>query len=127
MTVAALEALVLRETLAGGSDRPRLAQEFWKACAAAVDTPWQMSAGGTARLPGYRGPVSRRTRMVNAYMTTLQRAAWSDPAVGTAFVRVAQLEAPPQTLVSPSVVARVVRASRRRPVVVPGPRVPAVA
>ncbi len=30
--------------------------------AAVVDTPWQMSAGGTARLPGYRSPVSRRTR-----------------------------------------------------------------
>ena len=127
MTVAALEALALREVLADGPDRLRLAQEFWQACAAVVDTPWQMSAGGTARLPGYRGPVSRRTRMVNAYLTTLQRAAWSDTAVGTAFVRVAQLEAPPQSLVSPSVLARVVRASRRRPAVVPSSRVPAAA
>ena len=65
--------------------------------------------------------------MVNAYLTTLQRAAWSDTAVGTAFVRVAQLEAPPQSLVSPSVLARVVRASRRRPAVVPSSRVPAAA
>ena len=124
MTVAALEALALREVLAGGVDRPRLAQEFWQACAAAVDTPWQMSAGGTARLPGYRGPVSRRTRVLNAYTTAVQRAAWSDTAVGTAFVRVAQLEAPPPTLMSPSVLARVVRSSRRPPVV-PSPRVPA--
>ncbi len=124
MTVAALEALALREVLAGGVDRPRLAQEFWQACAAAVDTPWQMSAGGIARLPGYRGPVSRRTRVLNAYTTAVHRAAWSDTAVGTAFVRVAQLEAPPPTLMSPSVLARVVRSSRRPPVV-PSPRVPA--
>ena len=105
-------------------DRPRLEREFWQACAAAVETPWQLSAGGTARLPGYRGPVSRRTRVVNAYTTTLQRAALSDTVVGTAFVRVAQLEAPPPTLMSPSVLARVVRSSRRPPVV-PSPRVPA--
>ncbi len=125
MTVAALEALALREVLADGPDRLRLAQEFRQACAAVVDTPWQMSTGGTARLPGYRGPVSRRTRVVNAYLTTLQRAAWSDPAVGAAFVRVAQLEAPPRELVSPSVLARVARASRRPRVAVPSPRVPA--
>jgi hypothetical protein len=63
--------------------------------------------------------------MVNAYLTTLQRTMSSDPAVGTAFVRVAQLEAPPSSLLSPSVLARVVRASRRPRVVVPSPRVPA--
>ena len=125
MTVAAQEALVLREMLAGGWGRPRFAQDFWQACAAVVDTPWQMSAGGATRLPGYRGPVDRRTRMVNAYMTTLQRAMSSDSAIGTAFVRVAQLEAPPSTLLSPSVLARVVRASRRPRAVVPSPRVSA--
>ena len=48
----------------------------------------------------------------------------SDSAIGTAFVRVAQLEAPPSTLVSPSVLARVVRSSHRLPVV-PSPRVAA--
>jgi hypothetical protein len=57
--------------------------------------------------------------MVNAYMTTLQRAMSSDSAIGTAFVRVAQLEAPPSTLLSPSVLARVVRASRRPRAAVP--------
>jgi 2-polyprenyl-6-methoxyphenol hydroxylase-like FAD-dependent oxidoreductase len=113
MTVAALEALVLRDVLRQGMDRPSLAQEFWRGCASVVDVPWQMSTGGATRLPGYRGPVDRRTRMVNTYMSTLQRAMASDPAVGTAFVRVAQLEAPPSSLVSPSVLARVVRASCR--------------
>ena len=125
MTVAALEALVLRDALRQGVDRPALAQDFWRGCASVVDVPWQMSTGGTTRLPGYRGPVDRRTRMVNAYLTTLQRTMSSDPAVGTAFVRVAQLEAPPSSLLSPSVLARVVRASRRPRVVVPSPRVPA--
>ena len=113
MTVACLEALVLRDVLRGGLDRPSLAQDFWQACAPLVDIPWQIAAGGDRRLPGVPGPVDRRTRLLNGYIARVQRAAAVDPAVGTAFLRVANLEAPPSSLMSPSVLARVVRSSRR--------------
>ncbi|WP_448640211.1 FAD-dependent oxidoreductase [Geodermatophilus sp. URMC 63] len=125
MAVAALEALALRDVLRGGLDRPSLAQEFWRACAPVVDVPWQIAAGGDRRYPGVPGPVDRRTRLLNGYVARVQRAAAVDPAVGTAFLRVANLEAPPPSLMAPSVLARVVRASRRVPAV-PRPRVPAV-
>ncbi|MGY1704442.1 FAD-dependent oxidoreductase [Geodermatophilus sp. SYSU D00697] len=122
MTVASLEALALRDVLRRGLDRPSLAQEFWRACAPIVDVPWQMAAGGDRRFPGVPGPVDRRTRLLNGYVARVQRAAAVDPAVGTAFLRVANLEASPPSLMSPSVLARVARASRRRPVVVSRPR-----
>ena len=125
MTVATLEALALRDVLRRGLDRPSLAQEFWRACAPVVDVPWQIAAGGDRRFAGVPGPVDRRTRLLNGYVTRVQRAAAVDPAVGTAFLRVANLEAPPPSLMSPSVLARVVRSSRRARVVVPSPRVPA--
>jgi 2-polyprenyl-6-methoxyphenol hydroxylase-like FAD-dependent oxidoreductase len=126
MTVACLEALALRDVLRRGLDRPSLAQEFWRATAPIVDVPWQIAAGGDRRFPGVPGPVDRRTRLLNGYVTRVQRAAAVDPAVGTAFLRVANLEAPPSSLMSPSVLARVVRSSRRPLLGAPRP-VPAAA
>jgi 2-polyprenyl-6-methoxyphenol hydroxylase-like FAD-dependent oxidoreductase len=123
MTVACLEALVLRDVLRGGPDRPSLAQDFWRACAPVVDIPWQMAAGGDRRLPGIPGPVDRRTRLLNGYVARVQRAAAVDPAVGTAFLRVVNLEAPPPSLMAPSLLARVLRSSRR-PAATAAPRVP---
>ncbi|MGY1594217.1 NAD(P)/FAD-dependent oxidoreductase [Geodermatophilus sp. SYSU D00708] len=113
MTVAAVEALALRELLAGGLDRPGLAAQFWQVAATTIDNPWHIAVGGDMRLPGYRGPVDRRTRVVNAYLAKVHRAASSDPVVGTAFMRVAQMEAPPSSLMSPGVMAHVLRGSRR--------------
>jgi hypothetical protein len=113
MTVAALQALALRELLSGGLDRPGLAAAFYQVAATTIDNPWQIAVGGDMRLPGYRGPVDRRTRVVNAYLAKVQRAASLDPVVGTAFIRVAQLEAPPSSLMSPGVMTRVLRGSRR--------------
>src|SRR3712207_3864706 len=116
MTVASLEALALRDVLRRGLDRPSLAQEFWQACAPIVDVPWQIAAGGDRRFPGVPGAVDRRTRLLNGYVTRVRRASAVDPAVGTAFLRVANLEAAPSSLVSPALLARVVRLSRRPPV-----------
>ena len=122
MTVACLEALVLRDVLRGGLDRPSLAQDFWQGCAPVVDVPWQIAVGGDRRLPGVPGPVDRRTRLLNGYVARVQRAAAVDPAVGTAFLRVANLEAPPPSLMSPSLLVRVLRSSRR-PAATPATRV----
>ena len=50
--------------------------------------------------------------MVNAYVSRVQAAAAVDPDVGLAFLRVANLLDRPESLLRPSVAARVLRASR---------------
>lgn len=55
--------------------------------------------------------------MANAYVERLQAAAEHDPELSKAFIRVAGLIDPPQALMRPRLMLRVLRASRaaRRP------------
>ena len=64
------------------------------------------------RLPGVPGPVPRKVRIINAYVARVQAAAAVDPAVGLAFLRVANTVDLPEKLLRPSVVLRVLRAGR---------------
>lgn len=126
MTVAALEALALRTSLAEGASG--LAHRFFRRAARVIDGPWDIAAGGDLRLPSVPGPRPPRVRMVNAYVSRVQAAAAVDPDVGLAFLRVANLLDRPESLLRPSVAARVLRASspiseRRGPrFTVPRPR-----
>ncbi|MGK5111267.1 FAD-dependent oxidoreductase [Geodermatophilus sp. CPCC 205506] len=128
MTVACLEALALRDVLRRGVDGPALPRAFWRAIEPVVDVPWEIAVGGDLRIPGVRGPLDRRTRVVNGYIGRVHRAAALDPAVGTAFLRVAHLEAPPASLMAPTVMAHVLVGSRRWPSgttrLIPVPRSP---
>lgn len=124
MTVAALEALALRTSLA--EDAADLAPRFFRRAARVIDGPWDIAAGGDLRIPQVPGPRSPRVRMVNAYVSRVQAAAAADPDVGLAFLRVANLLDRPESLLRPSVAARVVRAgppkARRRGFGIPRPR-----
>lgn len=112
MTVAALQALALRGCLADGG--ATLARRFFPAAARIVDGPWDISVGGDLRFPAVVGHRSVRVRSVNAYLERLHEAAEHDPRVGRAFLRVVNLVDPPQSLLRPSVVARVLT-GRSRP------------
>lgn len=114
MTVAATEALVLRDCLARGTDR--LARRFFRRVAKVVDIPWDIVVGGDLRFPAVEGRRTLKVRAVNAYLARLHVAAASDPAVGLAFLTVANLARGPQRLLAPDVAARVVRGNwGRRP------------
>lgn len=112
MTVAALEALALRRCLGEGPDR--LARRFFRAAGRLVDGPWAIAVGGDLRFPEVEGPRSRKVRFVNAYLERLHVAAAHDPEVGRAFLRVVNLLDPPERLLAPSVVARVLRGAPSR-------------
>ncbi|MET8146198.1 FAD-binding monooxygenase [Sphaerisporangium sp. NPDC005288] len=112
MTVAACEAVALRECLADGLDG--LARRFFGRAARIIDVPWDMSVGGDLRFPSVEGPRSPRVRLLNGYLTRLHAAAEADPVVGNAFLSVANLQAPPQRLLSPGIIARVLRPRSRR-------------
>ncbi|WP_187406078.1 NAD(P)/FAD-dependent oxidoreductase [Microbispora triticiradicis] len=108
MTVAACEAAALRECLAGGGGAG-LARRFFERAGRIIDVPWDMSVGGDLRFPSVEGPRTPRTKLLNRYISRLHVAAEADPVVGHAFLSVANLQAPPQHLMSPGVLARVLR------------------
>ncbi len=107
MTVAACEALALRDALAEAPNR--LAARFFAAAAKIIDVPWQMAVGGDLALPQVPGPRPFPVRLINAYMARVRKAAVDDPVVAAAFVRVMHLLAPPPTLMAPALMWRVLR------------------
>lgn len=112
MTVAAQEAVLLRDCLkAGNAD---LAQRFFAAAATTIDTPWDIAVGNDLRHPQVEGPRSPKVRFINWYIGKLHMAARHDAKLATAFLEVANLEAPPTQLLHPAIVMRVIGGNLRR-------------
>ena len=112
MTVAALEALLLRDLLRDGTDG--LARRFFRRAAKLIDSPWSIATGSDLRFPQIEGQRPPGARLANAYLDRYHAAAAADPALGTAFLRVANLIDPPARLFDPRLMVRVGRATRRR-------------
>jgi 2-polyprenyl-6-methoxyphenol hydroxylase-like FAD-dependent oxidoreductase len=110
MTVAAAEGLLLRRLLSG--DPARLWRRFFRGAARVVDGPWSIAVGTDLRFPAIPGRRSPRVRFVNAYVHRLHAAAQDDAVLGTAFLRVLNLVDPPERLLRPGVVLRVLRGRR---------------
>ena len=107
MTVAAQEAALLQQCLeAGEAD---LARRFFAAARDAIDIPWDIAVGNDLRHPKVQGRRSLKVRFVNWYIGKLHVAARHDARLATAFLRVANLEAPPTLLLSPGNALRVIR------------------
>lgn len=110
MSVAALEALTLRRHLERGIEpEPR---RWFRDLARLVDVPWDMSAGADLLFPGVPGRRTFKIRLLGSYLSHLHAAAATDPHLATAFIRVAGLVAPPQSLLTPGITLRVLRGSR---------------
>jgi 2-polyprenyl-6-methoxyphenol hydroxylase-like FAD-dependent oxidoreductase len=112
MTVAACEALALREELARGLDAT-LTRRWFSACARIVETPWQLAVGGDLALPSTPGPRPLALRLTNAYIARLYRAAAHDARLALAFLRVVHMLDAPATLLRPRHLWRVWRGGRR--------------
>jgi len=108
MTVAALQAIALRDHLQAGI-APR-SQRVLRALARATDAPWELAIGADLTVPEVDGRRTPRRRIAGAYVTRLQAAAARDPALARAFVRVTGLVDRPEALLQPSIAARVLRA-----------------
>jgi 2-polyprenyl-6-methoxyphenol hydroxylase-like FAD-dependent oxidoreductase len=109
MSVAALEALTLRRHLQRGTEPQP--DRWFHDLARVVDVPWDIAVGGDLAFPGVQGRRTRKVRLVNAYLARLHAAATHDAHLAEVFLRVAGLVAPPQSLLGPGVVLRMLRAS----------------
>ncbi|GAB4465547.1 MAG: FAD-binding monooxygenase [Anaerolineales bacterium] len=107
MSVAAMEALDLQHELRRGSEG--LWRRFFRRAARSIDNPWQIVVSGDLRFPEAEGKLTPAIRFINAYMARLHRAAHRDPVVAKAFNDVATLLAPPQSLMRPGIMWRVLR------------------
>jgi hypothetical protein len=89
-----------------------MARDFYRGAGRVVSTPWQFASGGNFAYPETVGPRPRGVDLVNRYSTEVQLAAQVSGDVRRAF-SVQQLVAPPWTLWTPSMVAKVLSGARR--------------
>lgn len=111
MTVAALQALALRDCLARGTTR--LPRRFYRSAAKPIRQAWQQVIGNDLSLPEVDGSLPLSTRLINPYLERVLTAAESDPTVMEAFMRVAWLVDAPPLLMRPSIVRRALSARSR--------------
>jgi len=112
MTVAAIEAMLLRDCLRRGDHG--LPRRFFRASAKKVRVAWQTAVGSDLALPEVVGRTPPSTRITNRYLDRVMIAAETDPLVAAQFMRVIGMLDPPARLLRPSIVLRVVGANRSR-------------
>jgi len=118
MTSSALQAAALG-AVAGrvGILSDELPKRFHRKAARIIEAPWRIAVGGDFGHPETVGDRPVGTAQLNGYMVRVIHAAHASLPVARSFNRVLQLEDPPASLLRPSMVAKVLRASRRSPVV----------
>ena len=112
MTVAALEALALRDCLSCGTRD--LAQRFFRAATAPIRQAWELSANPDLSLPEIEGTPPLLTRLVNVYVDRVLTAAEYDAVAANQFFRVTSLVDPATRLLRPGMIWRAARANGRR-------------
>jgi len=111
MSVAALEAIALRDCLAKGDKD--LARRFFRAAAKPVNVAWQLAVGADFALPEVAGHRTRTVRATNAYVDRVLTAAEQDAAVGAQFLAVSALLDPPARLLRPTIIRQALLGGRR--------------
>ncbi len=107
MSVAALEVRALDDLLRDGSGDVR--KRFFRRAAKIVDAAWRISTNNDLRMPEATGRRPPTLRIVNWYVAKLLKAGHQDARAATDFLAVTNLLAPPQSLLRPPAVARVIR------------------
>ena len=125
MSVAISEARALGQILdQHGLDQ--VGRRFFQRTKRTVDDAWTMATGADLGYPAVEGPRPARWRLINAYVNRLLRVAHRDPVVATAFMEVNGMVAPPQHLMRPRIVSRVLTGGRTQPAG-PAPATPTMA
>lgn len=111
MTVAALEAVALRDMLAGGAVRPL---KFLARAHRIADVAWKISTGGDLRYEQVQGRRSPDMKIMNRYLDRLTAGAQTDPVLARQFLRVAGFVERPESMFAPRIAWRVLRPRKAR-------------
>ncbi len=112
-TLAALEALALRDCLRRGRDD--LAVRFFRQAATDLEVPWAQAVAAAPLAPGATARSPMRTELGRRYTGALQAAGTDDPLVAGALLRVGHLTAAPSSLLTPRYAVRALRAAAAPP------------
>jgi 2-polyprenyl-6-methoxyphenol hydroxylase-like FAD-dependent oxidoreductase len=113
MTVAALQAKALRDSLRAGT--AGLARRYFRAAAEPIGVAWQFAVGGDLSLPEVEGHRSLSGKLMGRYVGRVQAAGEHDIDVAEQFIRVVGLLDPPQRLLRPRIALRALSPRRRSP------------
>ncbi|CAN5457836.1 FAD-binding monooxygenase [soil metagenome] len=117
MSSAALQAKALGASISKhGLTSPKLSGAFYRRAAAVVHTPWKIAAGGDFADPRTTGPKPAGTNLTNRYLDQVFLACHTSAKVSRQTMRVQNLLARPETLLTPWMAFRVLIAARRSPV-----------
>jgi hypothetical protein len=119
MTVAAMEAMALDECLrrAHKEARPGFERGFQQAVARAVAGPWLIATGEDLRWPGVElsGARPRRgLKLIHRYMDLVLQQGREDYTVAGAYRDVTGILAPPESLMRPRILGRVLWGAAKR-------------
>ncbi|MFV2102332.1 FAD-dependent oxidoreductase [Micromonospora sp. LOL_024] len=114
MSSAALQARALGRTIERhGPTSPALPGDFYRRAAKVIDVPWRIAAGADFADPRTSGARPLGTDLINRYIATVIRACHTSMPVTLRVLRVQNLLARPESLMTPAMAVRVLLASRR--------------
>jgi flavin-dependent dehydrogenase len=120
MTVAALSALTLRDTLRGIRPGGAGCRRIQRALSHTADLPWTVCTSEDIRYPGARGPSpGAGTRLVQRCADRLRATAAGHPAASRAFLDAFSLSAPLTRLARPAAIWATLRGPRHPPLLDP--------
>jgi 2-polyprenyl-6-methoxyphenol hydroxylase-like FAD-dependent oxidoreductase len=112
MSVAAMDALALRESLRRGVNG--LPRRYFRAAAKSIGVAWGLGAGSDLAFPEVEGRRTASMRLTNRYANWVLSACETDAVVHAQFFQVTGLVDPPARLFNPPFVYRVATVNRLR-------------
>jgi 2-polyprenyl-6-methoxyphenol hydroxylase-like FAD-dependent oxidoreductase len=106
MSVAAIEALILRDCLQ--RDDESLPRRFFGLSAKEIGVAWQTAVSSDLALPQIAGKRTMSVRVRNALVDRMVRAAQTDPMMVQRFLRLMNMVGPRAELIRPSTVLHMV-------------------
>lgn len=114
MSVAALQAVALGDALAGAGSAgvTTSLRTYHRDAVALAAGAWSMVAGSDLQITGVEGRKPAGHTAIAAWVARVQTAAAHDPVVARALIRVTSLLDPPESLMRPRMMLRVLGARR---------------